>query len=157
MNKNYYVKAKDIDTIYEELKQCIDNRSKAQETQRNLSNQTRNSYKNNSIKIRELGKKIGSYTNQINKLISELCKYNKSHKAMNLATSYLDKEIKRTQGIISKNTKLLREVSSHKSALVDSTGKVTYNCGPLKEQIASKKKALANLQKRYSYVSKHRA
>ena len=69
--------------------------------------------------------KIGYYTHTINGLISELCKYNKTHKAMNIAYNYIVKEIKRAEGIISKNETTIYKAKHGLTTLICDDGTTT--------------------------------
>ena len=156
MNKNYYTKAKDINTIYRELKDNCVKRVIYIKKQKELWSYIHVTHNNCSNQMKAINKKIGYYTHAINGLISELCKYNKTHKAMNIAYDYIVKEIKRAENIIARNEDTIYRTKLGLITLVCDDGKRTNDYYPLVTYVNQKKDMVSKLRKWLNHVSRYR-
>lgn len=160
-NNNNYKKGMttqriNIGAIYTRLQQAIANRNHYQAEMNRLKYYIGHYKVNKSAEIDRLTQKLGSCTHEINLLISQLCQYKKTHRAMNLAYDYLSREIDRNIMICQKNVELIKDVKSGRRSLVYSTGVVTYDYKPLLKYVEKKMEQLKKQRKWLEYVKRYR-
>lgn len=151
---NYSVKSKpiNIDVLYDKLKHEIDQRVKYQGEHDKIWSYIKRTNNNRTDELDVVDKKIGTCTHNINKLISELCKYKKTHKAMRLANDYLSKEINRVDKIITYNATLVRDVDCGRTSLINSNGRTHTDTTNLKKYVSLKKEQKSKLVNWRKYI-----
>jgi len=145
----------DINDIYDEMKAAISKRVYYQKQQEILAKKVKRSGVSMSKQIDDVMVNIGKCTHKINCLISKLCKYRKTHKAMKLAYDYLGNEIDRINNIIVKQNELIFDVKSGKSAVINSFGVMSTDISSLIKYISNKEKQLKKLEAWKNYVSNY--
>ena len=143
-----------LDQIYTALKSKLEKRANLQTKMDAEWNKVRAGY-NRKEELSRITKQIGAQTHEINKLISELCKFNKTHKAMNMANGYLQTEIKRVQRIIESWRKTISDVDRGYKYLIDSSGHTTTSTKESKAYLNSKINTLQKLQKWQNHVRRY--
>ena len=113
----------DVDSIYNQMIRALDERRRLQEEQKALWRVIKSNHCNKSSQMNAIDAKIGYSTHKLNKLISELCNYKKTHRAMNLAHDYITKELNRINKIINSKIELVRDVNAGRACLISSTGR----------------------------------
>ena len=90
----------DVESIYKQMQQVLAQRKALQEKQDELWKVIKRNHCNRSSQMDSITNGIGKCTHKLNGLISNLCQYRKTHKAMGLANRYLQGEIGRINKII---------------------------------------------------------
>ncbi len=147
----------DIDSVYNDIKDAINNRTLLQKQQDELWRKIKIHHYNRSGEMRALNAKIGQQTHQINGCIARLCQYKKTHKAMNLACTYLEKEINRINKIIRYQENNIHRVNTGKIALISSEGITHTDTTVLKKYVTIKKEQRDKLTKWLQIVNKYKA
>lgn len=158
-NRNYNgftTRTININGIYSDMKETLSKRAYFQQQQDNLWATIKRYHVDRSRQMDEIDEHIGKYTHEMNKLIGELCKYKKTHKAMNLAYDYLDKEIIRIQRIIDSQNKLIYDVRMGRRGLINSNGVSHRDPSGLINYVAQKEIQMAKLKNWKSYVARYR-
>ena len=158
MKHNYnYITSKriDIDSIYSSLRMTISRRAEAQNRQNQLWDVIKRTHSNHDKEMNIINNQIGDATHRINQLISQLCQYKKTHKAMNLACEYLKREIIRTKRIIDSKTQLANDVDRGYASYVTSKGKVHTDTTQQRRYIQKKTEQYHKLQEWLNYVSRY--
>lgn len=148
----FAAKVIDIDSLYHRLKAALDNRNGYQEAQDNLWKYIKRTRTDNSAEMNRIDDAIGRNTHEINKILNELTQYKKTHKAMNLAYSYLQVEINRIKKIISSWENTVHDVNLGRSSFITASGKNHTSTNDAKTYIRTKKTQLANLEKWLGHV-----
>ncbi|MGI6781384.1 MAG: hypothetical protein ACOX56_00890 [Acholeplasmataceae bacterium] len=143
MGKRQYV---DINSIYKDLWWTIGKRNNYQEEYDRNWSLVHRGY-NRRYEIDQVSRKIGETTYRIDKLIAELTKHRKIHRAMNLAHDYLTKEIERTQLIIDKQERIRDKVRWGFSNYILSDGTRYYDSELMTNYISKKYKRLKKITK----------
>ena len=156
MNKNFKTQSINIDGIYNQLKAHLAKRGSNQGRQENLWDEIRRTSSDRSSQMKKINSNIGKETHEINKLISTLCRYNKTHRAMNLASTLLDGEIKRTKAIISKWQRIVCNVDRGRSNLISARGYTHSDTTNSKAYIVQKQQRLAKLVDWKRHVDRYR-
>lgn len=159
MNRNFtnnHIMRIDIDSIYRKLRVAIENRMEYQRRQDELWNKIRRTHGDYSVQMDKIAKKIGQETHNINLQIAELCKYRKTHKAMNMADSYLSSEISRISKIVSSTERKISDVNRGYYGLISSRGVSHTNTYALEQYVAMKRDQMAKLKKWKQHVSQYR-
>ena len=153
-NKNFKTQSINIDSIYTDLKAKMSKRQQLQGSYENMLRQVK-SGKGKSRELSNLSNQIGGQTHAIHQIISKLCQYTKTHKAMKLANDYLSGEIKRSENIINKWNNKIRAVESGREILIDSNGNMTTNTKDARAYVKQKQESLNRLKKWKKHVSKY--
>ena len=154
--KNFKTQTINIDSIYSQLQSHMAKRSNNQNRQDNLWKEIKKTNSNRKSEMERIDRNIGKETHEINMIISSLCQYKKTHKAMNLASKLLDGEIRRTKAIISKWKGIVREVEEGMCELINSTGVTHSNTTNAKKYIVQKQQRLAKLVEWKQHVDRYR-
>lgn len=144
-----------IDALYNSLRANISNRNQLQERMRNLWSVIKKTHGDHSSEMKSITERIGNTTHKINELISRLCQYKKTHKAMNLAFNFLKTEIERINNIVRRKERDVRDVESGRARWINSTGKAHTNSSNMREYINKKVKQRDKLQNWLNYVSRY--
>ena len=145
----------DIESIYHQMQSVITERERLQEEHDNLWIVIKRYHCDRSSQMNKITKKIGNCTYKLNKLISELCQFKKTHKAMNLAHSYLGREITRNLRIIESTKRLVSGVNAGRSCLISSSGVTDTDTYSLENYIKHKKEQVQRLEKWKRAVEKY--
>ena len=156
MNKNFKTQTINIDSIYAQLKAHLAKRTNSQGKQENLWKEISRTRSDRDSQMKRINNNIGKETHEINKLISALCRYNKTHRAMNLASTLLDGEISRTKTIISKWQRNVSLVSRGKSHFITSYGTTTTDTSQAQAYVVQKQQRLAKLMEWKRHVDRYR-
>lgn len=148
-------KTVNLDTIYNNMNSLYQKRTDLQEKQKNLWKVIGKNKCDKSTQMDKINKEIGTCTYKINNLINELLKFNKTHKAMNLAYKYLDGEITRTNKIIESKKKTIKNIECGKEIAITSTGKMTTNTSGLRSYVKQKEVTKNKLIKCKNHVEKY--
>ncbi len=157
-NKNYRnttARRIDIDAIYNALRAAIKNRNRWQEEQRKLWSIIKKTKANHKNEMDAIGRHIGEETHKINCLISQLCQYKRTHKAMNLAYEYLKREIERLNEIIKRRREYAELVRAGKAYYQLDDGTMSTNPNTDREYINQKMAQRSKLQNWLNYVSRY--
>lgn len=146
----------DVESVYRKLRDAIETRTAYQKRQDELWARIKRTHCDGHAEMTAIDNRIGQETHKINVLISELCKYRKTHKAMNLAESYLSSEIKRIAKITEKTERTIYQVNRGGGCLINSHGTRHTDTSDLEGYLAQKKNQMAKLEKWKQYVSQHR-
>ena len=144
-----------VDAIYAKLKSALGNRASLQE----LHDKEWVIIKRGIDRDAQLDKidnAIGRQTHKVNKLLSELTQYRKTHRAMNLAYDYVSREITRIERIVSHWQNTIREVDAGRRGLINSHGVSHTNTTNLKNYVAKKRQQLSKLNGWKSHLSHYR-
>lgn len=145
-----------IESLYQQLISALNERAEY-ETQQDdlwrLIKQTHGNHKNEMVMI---AKKIGQNTYTINGIIAQLCHYQKTHRAMNLADAYLQKEIIRNERIVTSWRNTIRQVEAGRRVLISSSGFEHTNTQNARIYVEKKLTQIQRLQKWQNYVHSHR-
>lgn len=136
----------DIASIYNQMRKELSERAQLQKEQDSLWSIIKRYNCNRSAQMSQITKKIGNSTHRLNQLINELCKYKKTHKAMNMAHDYIIREIERINKIINSKNKLIRDVNAGYSCLITSTGVTHTNTSDLENYIRLKREQVKKLE-----------
>jgi hypothetical protein len=152
----YQSRSIDIESLYNQLSRAISDRALYEQRQTNLWNLISVARTDHSNEMANINKLIGISTHRANEVISQLCHYNKTHRAMNLADSYLQKEIARIQKIINKWNYTISEVESGRRYLISSYGQQHTNTEGSRDYVKKKEEQLQHLRQWQIYVHNHR-
>ena len=144
-----------IDGLYNQLKNAIDQRINYQRKQKELWKYIHRTKQNCSIEMDKISNGIGKSTNEINHVISQLCKYKKTHKAMKLANDYLSKEIDRIEKIIEDRNQIIDDVECGYTYLRRSDGVKTTDTTSQRNYVKLKKEQKERLVKWKQYISRY--
>ena len=153
--KNFKTQTINIESIYAKLKSHISNRSRHQVRQENLWKEIKRTHENKHSEMKKIDELIGNETHEINKLISILCRYNKTHRAMNLASDFINGEISRTIRIINNWKRDIRDVESGRCSFISSTGEHTQDTSIPRKYVAKKEQKLAQLRNWKRHVDRY--
>lgn len=148
------IKRVDVDRIEHELRKVLANRNSAQRDYDNAWSIIKNKGQGRN-QLKSAREKIGASTNRLNQLVGQLSKYNKTHRAMNLADNYLTQEIKRNKRIIKSTERTIYEVKNGISVLIDSYGNQTTDYASLEKYIRSKRNQITRLQSWQRTIKKY--
>ena len=160
MKNNYRVfitTAIDINSIYNSLKNAISERIEAQKRQEQLWSIIKRTRTNHEKEMDRIDQQIGNATHKVNKVISQLCQYKKTHKAMNLAYEYLKKEMERISKIIDSKTRLANDVERGRATYITSAGRTITDTTEQRKYIKKKTEQYYKLQNWLKYVSRYLA
>jgi hypothetical protein len=146
----------DVDAIYSKMRDAISRRVEYQRQQDAVWARIERTHCNGTRELDEIDRKIGAETHKINCLISELCQYRKTHRAMNLAYTYICKEIERARRTAESNANTVRRVNAGRSVLISSTGTKHTNTTHLAKYVQQKYAQVARLEKWKQYVARYR-
>ena len=146
----------DINGIYNNMKSVLSKRAYYQQQQKELWVVIKRYGSDKSREMDVIDEHIGKCSYDMNKLIGELCQYKKTHKAMNLAYDYLDREINRIKKIISSKNELIYEVRIGYTNLISSRGVTHSDPTNLINYVAKKEGQLRRLENWRNVVSKYR-
>lgn len=145
----------DINSIYNKLKIAVQNRAHWQEKQDALWARIKRTHCDGDREMNYIDSHIGSYTHEINGLVSSLCHYRKAHRAMNLASSYIDKEIVRIARIIDSKNQLIRKVDRGNVSLINSKGYTHRDTSGLKRYVSMKEHQMGKLKAWKTHVDRY--
>lgn len=154
--KGFTTRTININEIYSDMKETLANRVYYQSKQDDLWKTIKRYHVNKSREMDEIDDHIGNCTHKMNQLIGELCKYKKTHKAMNLAYDYLEKEIDRIQRIIDSKNRIIHDVRMGRMGLISSSGVSHTDPSNLINYVAKKNGQLMKLINWRDYVLKYR-
>ena len=140
-NSNAY-----IDRLYNDLRDALRVRADVQREQKQLWDRIKSTHRDYSAEMIRIDKRIGSATHRVNGIISQLSHLNKTHRAMNLAFTYLCSEETRVQKIIESNKKMIRDVESGHQYLIRSTGIVDTNTASVRQYVKLKQDQLSKIR-----------
>ena len=104
-----------------------------------------------------ISQKIGKHTHNLNQLIGQLTQYKKTHKAMNLAYSYLSSEIARIDKIVDSTNRTIRSVNAGRCVLTNSRGVTHTDTRGLENYVRLKTAQRDKLKKWKDHVQKYAA
>ena len=96
-------------------------------------------------------------THRINRQLSQLSQYNKTHKAMSLAKGYLEKEITRFQRIAGYWSGGIRDVESGRCCLISSNGRSDTDTRSSRAYVQSRYEKIGKLTKWLEHVKRFAA
>ena len=146
----------DVDSIYRQLKAALDRRAKLQEEHDRVWAVVQRNNVSRRAELDRISTKIGEETHKINQLVSQLCQYRKTHRAMNLAYDSIGREITRIERIVEKQKRVIREVDAGRSSLIRSNGVTHCDTTNLKSYVALKQKQLEKLRGWQNHVARYR-
>lgn len=146
----------DIDSIYRKLKAALDRRSKLQDEYDRLWAVIKRNNVDRHAELKRVDTAIGKETHELNKLVSQLCQYRKTHRAMNLAYDSIGREMTRTQRIIEKWQRTISEVERGKISLINSRGVTHTNTANVRNYVAHKQQQLNKLRAWQNHVARYR-
>lgn len=157
MRKDGFVKQSllDINFIYNRLNTLISKRINYQNARNSYFDQVKRGA-TRVYEIKKVSENIGKMTYEIDKLIGELTKHKKYHKAMNLAYTYLTRELKRTNNIVigQKNHQhKVRQGYGHHYIFSD--GRVSYDPNTMNNYIYKKEQRINKLNNWLQYISNY--
>lgn len=147
----------DIESTYRQMKSVLQRRYDLQKRYHALWDEIHRTHCNRRNEMRSISNGIGETTHKLNGLISELCRYKKTHKAMNLAYQFINQEIDRATKIISKQEDNVRMTEAGRCSLITDEGIVTTNTRDLRKYVSLKKAQVQKLQAWKSHVKKYMA
>lgn len=147
----------DVESIYKQMQQVLAQRKALQEKQDELWKVIKRNHCNRSSQMDSITNGIGKCTHKLNGLISNLCQYRKTHKAMGLANRYLQGEIGRINKIIQHQQNAVNKVERGWSVLVRDTGVTHTDTSQLRRYIKLKQEQVAKLQKWQQVVQRYAA
>ena len=145
----------DINSIYAQLKSAVEHRTYWQERQDRLWATIKRTHCNGDQEMDVIDRNIGNYTHEINHLVSILSHCTKTHKAMNLASMYLSKEMIRIARIIDSKNRLIANVERGRCNLISSSGRLHCDPTNLRRYVALKQTQLAKLNAWKQHVSRY--
>lgn len=145
----------DVDAIYSQMRDAISRRVEYQRQHDAVWARIKRTKCNGNRELDAIDRKIGAETHKINRLISELCKYRKTHRAMNLAYTYICKEIERARRTAESNANTVRSVNAGRSVLIRSTGVSHTDTTQLEKYVQHKYAQVAKLEKWKQYVARY--
>lgn len=154
-NAGVVAKRIDVESIYKQMQQVLAKRNSLQEKQDELWKVIKRNHCNRSSQMSFISKEIGKCTHELNGLISQLCQYRKTHKAMNLADRYLQGEISRINKIIQSQTNTVNSVERGWSTLISASGVTDTDTSSLRRYIKLKQEQVAKLQKWKQVVERY--
>ena len=110
--------------------------------------------RDNNTQLELIGKRIGEKTHQLNQLISELCRCKKTHRAMNLASEFIDSEIKRIKNNIRETQDKIHWAKSG-GMLRTGDAQLTRDTKPLLHYLDNKNRQLQRLHDWKNHVNKY--
>ena len=152
----YTAKSIDVDAIYRKLKASLNHRAQLQEEYDKLWATVKRTRSDKTRELKRVDSAIGKETHQLNQLLSQLCQYRKTHRAMNLAYDSIGHEITRIQRIIDKWQKLIRDVEAGRRSLIDSQGRVVTETATSRRYVAQKQQQLSKLRSWQNHVARYR-
>ena len=136
----------DVDRIYKQMQEAICHRNALQRQMDNLWDVIKKHHCNREAEMDKVTNGIGNATHRINGLINELCRYNKTHRAMNLAYEFISNEIARSTKIISSKERSIWRTEAGLQCLIRDTGVETTDTSNLRKYVAKKKAQVQKLQ-----------
>lgn len=137
------------------MRATISQRAKAQERQRELWGIIKRTESNRSKEMEAITKQIGDATHKLNYLITQLCQYKRTHKAMNLAYQYIKKEIDRIDGIIRGKERAIYLVSIGQKCWITDEGVSHTDSTNMRKYVELKRNQRNKLQNWLNYVSRY--
>ena len=146
----------DINSIYNKMQNQLRIRANLQVKYDNLWDVIKRNHCDRHYEMQDLNSKIGKCTNELNKLIGQLCKYKKTHKAMNLAYSYIESEMERINRIIQHQNRVIYDVNHGYRTLINSYGHEHTNTSDLRNYVNYKMQQYNKLNNWKQYVARYR-
>ena len=144
MNNN---KQRDINVLYAALRNHISQRVIWQEKQDNLWSYIKRHECDCSGEMVRINENIGFHTHKINEIIGRLSHYHHAHQAMNLAVSYIEKEIIRITRIIDSKRRLIADVDRGRTSLINAHGETHYSSVNLRQYVQKKEEQVDRLSR----------
>ena len=145
-----------LDGIYTQMRAAIARRSNYQSQYDEAWSKVKRYGCDKDATLTHLSKCIGNETHTLNMLISRLCQYRASHRAMNLAYSFLGGEIERCSRIAESKSRGIARVRRGVSELVDSHGNRHTDTTHLERYVEQKVAQRDKLVKWREYVGRYR-
>ena len=152
----YTAKRIDVDSIYRKLKASLNRRAQLQTEYDKLWDTIKRTRSDRTAELKRVDTAIGKETHTLNQLLSQLCQYRKTHRAMNLAYDSIGREITRIQRIIDKWQRVIYNVDYRGGSLLNSRGETHTNTSRLKRYVAQKQQQLSKLRSWQSHVARYR-
>ena len=147
----------DIESTYKKMKETLQKRYDLQRRYHELWSVIKRNHCNRNSEMERLSDGIGETTHRLNGLISELCHYKKTHKAMNLAYQFINQEIDRATKIIGSNEGKIRDTEAGRCSLITAEGIVTTDTRSLRQYVNGKRAQVQKLQAWKNHVKKYMA
>ena len=145
----------DVEKIYKQMQEAIRQRNALQKQMYNLWDVIKSHHCNREAQMTKVTRDIGNMTHRLNGLINELCRYNKTHRAMNLAYEFINSEITRTTKIISSRERSIWRTEAGLQCLIRDTGVTTTDTSELRDYVAKKKAQVQKLQTWKEHVQRY--
>ena len=152
----FTAKTIDIDAIYTKLKETLSRRARLQNEYDRIWSVVERTHSDRTGELDKVDTAIGRETHQLNQLLSQLCQYRKTHRAMNLAYDSIGREITRIQRIIDKWQSTIYEVDYGNGTLLNSRGVTHTDTTNLKRYVAKKQQQLSKLRSWQNHVARYR-
>ena len=146
----------DVNALYVQLKSVLAKRANLQEAYDREWEIVKSRKLDRHAQLDKIDSAIGAQTHKVNLLINDLCQYRKTHKAMNLAYSYVSREITRIERIVSHWQNVIREVNQGRSYLINSHGVSHTDTTHLENYVAKKRQQLSKLRGWLSFLARYR-
>ena len=144
----------DIDAIYRELKSAIEERARLEIEQKSVWDYVKRYNADRSERLIRINAGIADCTHRINLQLSQLSRYNKTHRAMQLAKTYLESEIARLQRITNRWDWIIRDVEAGRSCLINGSGRSSTDTTSSREYLKSRYERIARLTKWLEHVKR---
>lgn len=156
-HQQFHTQIIDIEGLYRQLSAALNERAQEEIRQDNLWHLIKQTHSDHRSEMHEIDVRIGNNTHKLNRVISQLCHYKKTHRAMNLADTYLQKEIARNQHIVSSWNRAIDDVERGRRTLIDASGYEHTDTTSARQYVKQKMEQIRRLEQWQNYVHSHRA
>ena len=153
----YNVQTLELDKIAKELSQIISERNSKLQEQKRMWDIVKAYHTSRRGEIDRIMRRISELTHRANQLVSHLCGYKRSHRAMNIAYSYIEREEVRVGRIINDWRRRVGRVERGEARLVNSRGETSYNTSEPRNYNQQKERQLDKLRRWKQHVAHYLA